>query len=382
MINPQFDDLRPYYDEEIAPAMQRIADSEYFPVLSAYVYPNKAVEEVRRMIKSYTTINEFQHQVMKTASEQVIARSISRFSYEGIERLDNDACYLFVSNHRDIVLDSMLLQYVFRCSGRRTTEVTFGSNLMCSPLIVDIGKSNKMFKVIRGGSVKDFYANSRHLSEYIRYALTEKRESVWIAQRNGRTKDGVDATDQGIVKMFYMSSPGDPVRALAALNIVPVSVSYRWEPCDTLKALELYRLRRTGTYVKKPGEDLNSILTGLWQPKGEVHIAICPPLSEAEFAPLSGLPHSKLNRKVAALIDNRIRSCYRLTPNSYIAHDIRSKTSRYAEQYTQAEKDDFTRHYRKALSDNDVEDKEMFGDIFLGIYANPVDSKLIALQER
>lgn len=377
MPTPKFDDLRPYYDEEIAAAMQRIAESELFPVLSAYVYPSKPVEEVRQMIKSYTTISEFQHQVMKATNEQILARSICRFSYEGINRLDRDACYLFVSNHRDIVLDSMLLQYALHCSGYRTTEITFGSNLMSSPLIVDVGKSNKMFTVIRGGSVKDFYANSRRLSEYIRYALTEKRESVWIAQRNGRTKDGVDATDQGVVKMFYMSSPGNPVRALAALNIVPVAISYRWEPCDTLKALELYRLRRTGAYAKKPGEDLHSILTGITQPKGEVHIAVGRPIVEADLAPLQGLPHSRLNRQVAALIDVRIRSSYRLTPNSYIAHDLRAQSSQYAACYTQEEKDEFTCRYRRVLT-TDVEDKKMLGDIFLGIYANPVDSKRLA----
>jgi hypothetical protein len=377
MVNPKFDDLRPYCDEEIAAAMHRIAESKNFPALSAYVYPHKTVEEVKQLIKSYTTIDEFQHEVMKTTNEQVIARSIRRFSYEGIDRLDKEACYLFVSNHRDIMLDSSLLQYAFHCSGYRTTEITFGSNLMSTPLVVDIGKSNKMFKVIRGGSVKEFYANSRRLSEYIRYALTEKRESVWIAQRNGRTKDGVDATDQAIVKMFYMSRAGDPVRALAELRIVPVSISYGWEPCDTQKALEVYLRRRTGAYAKKPGEDLNSILTGLTQPKGEVHIAVCSPLSEADLAPLSGLPHSKLSRQVAALIDARIRSSYKLTCNSYIAHDIRSQSSQYAACYTQEEKDEFTRHYSKALT-SDVEDKEMLGDIFLGIYANPVDSKRLA----
>jgi hypothetical protein len=317
---------------------------------------------------------------MTAVTEQIIARSIRRFSYEGVSKLDKNACYLFVSNHRDIMLDSALLQYALHRSGYRTTEITFGSNLMSSPLIIDVGKSNKMFKVIRGGSSKDFYASSLHLSEYIRYTLTEKRESVWIAQRNGRTKDGVDATDQAIVKMFGMSSPDNPVKALAELNIVPVAVSYQWEPCDALKALELYRLCRTGTYAKKPGEDLSSILTGVNQPKGDVHIAVCSPISEADLAPLSGLPHSRFNRQVAAIIDDRIYKSYRLTCNSYIAHDMRSHSNRYADRYTQEEKDQFVRRYSSALA-SDVEDKKMLGDIFLGIYANPVDTKRLASEE-
>ncbi|MDR0687127.1 MAG: acyltransferase [Prevotellaceae bacterium] len=377
MTNSQFDDLRPYYDEEIASAMRRITESEHFATLASYVYPNKDVEEVKRIIKSYTTIDEFQHQVMTTVNEQVIARSISRFTYEGIDKLDKDACYLFVSNHRDIMLDSSLLQQALHYSGYPTTEITFGSNLMSSQLIIDIGKSNKMFKVVRGGSAKDFYTNSLHLSEYIRYALTQKQQSVWIAQRNGRTKDGIDATDQAIIKMFYMSHPENPVRALAELSIVPVAISYQWEPCDMLKAMELYQLRRTGAYAKKPGEDLNSILTGINQPKGEVHISVCSPLSEADLAPLSGLPNNKFNKQVAALIDNRARRSYKLSCNSYIAHDIRSQSSRHAARYTQEEKDEFTRRYSKAIA-ADVEDKQMLSDIFLGIYANPVDSKQLA----
>ena len=152
------------------------------------------------------------------------------------------------------MLDASLLQNHLVDGGIETTEITFGANLMVSPLVVDIGKSNKMFKVERpGGSIKDFYRSSLHLSEYIRYAITEKHESVWIAQRNGRTKDGIDATDQGIIKMFCMSELHDKIHALAELNIVPVAVSYEWESCDILKALELYESQYT-RYTKKPGD--------------------------------------------------------------------------------------------------------------------------------
>ncbi|MDR1273484.1 MAG: 1-acyl-sn-glycerol-3-phosphate acyltransferase [Odoribacteraceae bacterium] len=373
MIDEHFDDLRPYRDEEIAPAMHRVADSEYFPLLSSFAYPGRDVEEVKAMIRGYTTIDEFQLQVMKVVAEQVIARSISRFSHDGIEKLDAGGRYLFISNHRDIVLDALLLQYALYRSGHRTSEITFGSNLMSSPLVVDIGKSNKMFKLVRAGNMKDAYANARRLSAYIRHALAEKRESIWIAQRNGRTKDGADATDQGIIKMFYMSSPRDPADALARLNIVPVSISYQWEPCDLLKAIECYH-SRSGKYVKQPGEDLNSILTGVTQPKGEVHLRVGAPLSGDELAPLAALPHSKFNKQVAALIDKQINGNYRLTCNNYIAHDLRARAERHASRYTPAEKENFIRHYHQVLA-ADVEDKDLLGTIFLGIYANPVDAR-------
>ncbi|MDR1919705.1 MAG: 1-acyl-sn-glycerol-3-phosphate acyltransferase [Tannerellaceae bacterium] len=376
MRNETFDDLRPYYDEEIAAAMSRIADSPYFPALASFVYPDKEVEEVKQTLRHYTTINEFQLQTMRAVNEQVIARSIRHFSYEGIEALDKEERYLFVSNHRDIMLDSSLLQYALYRSGHPTTEITFGSNLMSSQLVIDIGKSNKMFKVIRGGNAKDFYANSLHLSEYIRYTLLQKRESIWIAQRNGRTKDGMDMTDQGIVKVFYMSQPADPVKTLLELKIVPVSISYQWEPCDWLKAAELYQLRRTGAYTKQPGEDLHSILTGILQPKGDVHIAVGHPLREDELSPLAGLPNNKFNRQVATLMDKQIHANYRLTCNHYIAHDLRSESSTfYGTHYTKDEKETFLQHYRQGLK-AELEDKQLLSDIFLGIYANPVDSQI------
>ena len=377
MRNEKFDDLRPYYDEEIADAMHRIADSEHLSALSSFVFPNENVDDIKNRLKSYTTVDEFQTQIMKPVNDQIIKRSIAQLSYEGLEKLDKTKQYLYVSNHRDIVLDSSLLQYALFSSGFRTTEITFGSNLMNPQLVVDIGKSNKMFKVIRGANAKDFYYNSLHLSEYMRYTLVEKGESVWIAQRNGRTKDGIDATDQAIIKVFYMGSPLTPAKALAELNIVPISISYQWEPCDKLKALELYK-SRSEKYVKQPGEDLNSILTGMLQPKGNVHVSVGTPLSESELLPLETLPHSKFNKEVALLMDEQIISNYKLTCNNYIAHDIRGQKEEHAQMYTAEERAMFLQHYNNVMNE-DVADKKMFSDIFLGIYANPVDVKKLTV---
>jgi hypothetical protein len=369
-----FDDLRPYYDEEIAPAMQRIAGHEYFSLLAGYVFPGRDVEEVRRMVKQIASIDGFQLQVMRAVNEEVVRRSIHRFSFEGLDRLDRRRRYLFISNHRDIMLDATLFQYALYLTGHRSSEITFGSNLMSSQLAIDIGKSNKMFKVIRGGNIKDFYLNLLHLSNYIRHTLCEKRESVWIAQRNGRTKDGRDATDPALVKMFCMSAPDDnPVRALAELHIVPVAVSYQWETCDVLKAVELYR-SRTEKYVKQPGEDMNSILTGILQPKGDVHIAAGTLLTEDLLASFDGASNSRFGKQVAAWISNQIVANYRLTCNNYIAHDLRSGGNRYAAHYTQAEKDDFVAHC-SALEAVPVADPSALRDIFLGIYAHPVEAK-------
>ena len=372
----KFDDIRPFTDSEIPAAMRRIAESPQFPLLAQYVYPGEDIGRIKEMLLQFQNVYDFQHEVMRCVNEQVIARSTTSFTFDGFDVLDPQKCYLFVSNHRDIMLDACLLQYVLWQCGHETTEITFGANLMSSPLVIDIGKSNKMFRVERGGSPREFYRSSVHLSEYIRYCITEKHQSVWIAQRNGRTKDGIDQTDQGIIKMFGMSRPKEPVESLAELNIVPVSISYEWESCDLLKARELYLSRGT-TYVKQPGEDLNSILTGIMQPKGQVHIACCPVITADDLRPLvqeSGAD-GDYHRAVARLLDRRIISAYRLTPNNYIAFDLLDGGNTYASHYTDEQRQTFLR-YIENVGDMGINDTDTLRQILLGIYANPIKSKI------
>lgn len=380
METSKFEDIRPYFDEEIPSAMARIAESELFPLIASYVFPERNMEDVRAQIRNIQTINQFQHEVMSVVNEQVIKRSMTKFSYNGIERLDPNKRYLFVSNHRDIMLDSSLLQYILHINGHETSEITFGANLMCHPLVIDIGKSNKMFKVERGGNMKDFYQSSLLHSEYIRHAIVEKNQSVWIAQRNGRTKDGIDYTEPGLIRMFASSMPGDKLKALSELNIAPISISYEWETCDILKALELYESRFT-KYVKKPGEDLNSILTGIVSEKGHVHIEICEPISIDELQLFESLTKQEYVKAVARLIDKRINASYHLHPNNYIAFDIRYGTKRYEDRYSPTEKQEFYRRL-KELSNYEGCELDVLMDIFLGIYANPINSRSNAMSFR
>ena len=373
--NPQqFDDIRPYFDSEIPAAMERIVNSDFFGLLCTYVYPGKNPEDVKKMMLSFQTIRDFQLEVMRCVNEQVIARSMTSFTYSGVEKLDPKKKYLFISNHRDIMLDACLLQYILYRNGHETTEITFGANLMSSPLVFDIGKANKMFRVERGGNMKDFYMSSKNLSEYIRYVLTEKGQGMWIAQRNGRTKDGKDQTDQGIIKMFCMSEPTDKIKALSELNIIPVSVSYEWESCDILKALELYEARYS-KYIKKPGEDLNSILTGIAQPKGRVNFTFCDQITEADLHQFDNCTNNEYHRAVAQLIDKRIIEAYQLTPNNYIAHDLRYGQQLYRDHYTDEELNAFLA-FMERLNTFDIAEPDVLKDLYLGIYANPIDSKL------
>lgn len=374
MKSTLFDDIRPYNAEEIPAAMQRIAYSSSFPILAAYVYPEEPLDKVRKRIANYKTVKEFQTETMRMVNKRVIENSINDFSCSGLDKLDPHKQYLYVSNHRDIMLDSSLLQYFLVQNGFDTTEITFGANLMMNPLIIDIGKSNKMFKVERpGGSIKEFYRCSKHLSDYIRHVITEKKQSVWIAQRNGRTKDGNDATDQGIIKMFCMSCLNDKIKAIDQLHIVPVSISYEWESCDILKTLELYE-SQFSKYTKKPGEDLNSILTGIVQSKGRVHIELCDPISHAELAKFENLTNNEYHKAVAQLLDSRINTAYRLYPNNYIAYDLRYGTTKYQDCYTLEQKELFLKRV-KELELYDTCDIGILMDIFLGIYSNPINNK-------
>jgi len=369
-----FDDIRPYSDSEIPDAMHRIANSSMLPILVNYVFPDKSIDEIRQMLCSFKTIKDFQLGVMYHVNRQIIQQSVSEFTFGGIDLLQKGRPYLFVSNHRDIMLDASLLQNVLVENGLETSQITFGANLMMNPLVIDIGKSNKMFRVERpGGSVKEFYKASMHLSQYIRNAIVNQKESVWIAQRNGRTKDGNDQTDQGIVKMFCMSRQENKIAALSELNIVPVSVSYEWESCDILKAIELYESRNV-KYIKKPGEDLNSILTGILQYKGRVHFQVCPPITKTELLQFDDCTNNEYHKRVARLIDERILTAYRLWPNNYIAYDMHYGRQRFVDAYTAQEKQAFE-HRLEKLEKYEL-DAIQLKDVMLGIYSNPVNNKL------
>ena len=279
------------------------------------------------------------------------------------------------------MLDASLLSYALVSNGFDSLEITFGANLMQGEFVIDVGKLNKMFRVERpGGDIREFYNALEHLSDYIRTTIRQKNQSIWIAQRNGRTKDGEDRTDQGIIKMFSISGPSNKIKAIAELNIVPVAISYEWEPCDILKAIELYR-RARGPYKKKPGEDLNSILTGVLQQKGRIHISICKQITEDDISPFGTLSDNLFYKRVAGLMDRRICTAYKLFPNNYIAHDILYGSDSFDRNYSHAEKEEFESHLAKLLTTVSSEEYSEIRNLLLKIYSNPVDSKNIFSQQ-
>jgi hypothetical protein len=301
----------------------------------------------------------------------IINRTSKGLTTSGFDKLIPGTPYLFVANHRDIVLDSAILQVVLLDFGHDTSEITFGSNLMTNQFIIDFGKVNRMFKVYRGGNRMELFRTSQILSAYIRCTITQKRASAWIAQRNGRTKDGNDKTEPGLLKMLNISSPGDFSESFNELNIMPLAVSYEYEPCCAFKIKELLAAARGIPYQKEPREDLMSIITGITRQKGRIHLAACAPVSR--FLPGANELQNNNDRinKLAELIDSSIYSHYRLWPTNYIALDLLNNDQRYTQHYTPGELKEFKTYMDRELSIFKG-DPELPKNLLLKIYANPV----------
>lgn len=373
--NILFEDIRPYDDSQIAGAMARVVEDPMFDTIRTNLFPDYSRSEFAALFLSLDSVNGFQIKVMHQAICRILEGSQSSYSIRGLHNIDPAERYVFISNHRDIVLDSAILQVGLVDNGFQTTEITFGSNLMQSQITIDIGKSNKMFKVVRATSTRDFLIQSQILSQYIRYAVTEKRESVWIAQRNGRTKNGDDRTEPGLLKMLCMSGHEKEIaQRIGQLNIVPIVVSYQWEPCDALKTKEIYLSRRQ-KYEKSAHEDLNSIVTGITQKKGEIVIEILRPLN-ALWDGSDHLSQNESMRQIAGIIDHEIHRAYHLFDTNYLAWDLLHRGERYLNvHYGEELRSEFSDRMN-ALLDQMEGDRDELTTIFLEIYACPVDNKL------
>ena len=369
----KYSEIRPYQEDEVLSALTRIAKHPLLTPITSYLFPTEEPDKMSQLISSLKSVEDFQDKVMFFAIKKIILDTSSSLSYAGLDKLKNNKKHLYISNHRDILLDSGIIQVILHSNNIQTSEMAVGDNLITDPFIEDIARSNKMIRVERGKNARELYHSSMLLSNYIRKRISGNESSVWIAQRNGRTKDGVDLTEQGLLKMLEMSGSGDFAKDFDALSIIPISVSYEFEPCDLLKTKELYISRRR-KYVKVPGEDLNSILAGIMQYKGNVHIHFSQPLSFKELSALAKLEKNEKFKALAETIDNRIISSYQLWKNNYIAYDLLFPVDKYSSRYTLADKNRFVDYVRYKLSDTEGDPKEM-EEIFLSIYANPVLSK-------
>ena len=365
-----FDRVRCYNDGETVDALKRMVESDEFFPLFKHVFPNLDKSVIRDLFLSISGSFDFQKRIVDPAVVAVINHSMDHFSSSGIENLNTGEAFMFVSNHRDIVLDAALLQHVMISNNRNTTQITFGNNLMTSPFIIDFGKSNKMFTVFRDSDMREQLRNSQELSEYMRKVIKDQNESIWIAQRSGRTKNGMDVTQHGLLRMFAMSGKGSTKDRLKELNIVPLTISYEYEPCDYLKVYETCRSKK-GKYIKKRGEDFTSITEGIVGYKGKTKLVIGNLLNDFIDSLPDTMNKKELLQIVASEVDRQIYTNYQLWPTNYIAYDLLNDGQIYASQYNAGQKTSFLEHMKAVGAKVDL-DKMEFEKVFLNLYANPI----------
>lgn len=375
-MEDQFLDICPYSDEEAVKAFGELAKHSAVPVISKAIFPHERITFLSDKLKNLGSIDEFQQAIMTKAVDWVLNNTIRNFSYDGISNIQSvDGKFLMISNHRDIILDPALTQYVLSQNGISMSEICVGDNLLSNATVEKLLRSNRMIKVIRGISARELYLSSQLLSRYIRQTITSGKSSVWIAQRQGRTKNGFDETEQGLVKMFDMSGTGSFQENYSELNLIPLSISYEYEPCDIRKARELL-ISRTQKYVKGPKEDMHSIVSGIRQRKGNVHLNIGTPISREEIETAAGFDKNDRYQALMQFIDKRVVEGYKLWKTNFIAYDMVYDTTKYSDRYTPEDRESFiayTEHKLKKVER--TLNREDLREIFLRIYSNPVENK-------
>ena len=378
----EFESISPYTDEQASEALGKLADYPAVAQASRYFFPEESPDFLKNVLKQIKTIDQFQVLVMQRFVRWVIDHTAKNFSYDGISNIDTSKKFLALSNHRDIIMDPAITQLVLHTNGIPMTEIAVGDNLITNEAIEYLIRSNRMIKVVRGISARELYLSSQLLSKYIRLNITEQRSSIWLAQRQGRTKNGYDITEQGLLKMLDMSGTGDFQSNFEALNIIPMSISYEYEPCDILKARETV-ISRKHKYVKAEGEDFNSIMVGIMQQKGNVHLNIGKPLTSEEIAAAAQCDKNDRYQLIRHAVDIRVIEGYRLWKNNYIAYDILNHSFRYSDKYDAADVETFVAYMEKQLDTVEPTlNREDLRKHFLEIYANPVVSKELLAKEK
>jgi hypothetical protein len=375
-IDTEYHDIRPYRDHEFRQVIDNLLSSSLSDLLISTVFPDYPIESVRGQLKSMNTIKDFQEKVIYKAMQLILASTSTGLTKSGIENLKPGNNYLFVSNHRDIILDPSLINTMIVEQGFETAEVAIGDNLLEKPWVKELARLNKSFIVKRNLSVRELIHASKRLSCYIKATLLDQGSSVWIAQREGRAKDGNDRTQAGVLNMLGLCAEGSLKQHFIDLNIIPVSLSYELDPCDQDKVRSLYAKKMFGGYTKEPNEDNLAMRKGIMGNKGNIHIHFGLPIKDQIAALPDDLHKNDLIQQVGIMIDRQIIGNYKLQKSNQIAFDLLNNSSRgLGDEYTEDDK-------KRFLSELELKISKMAGDplelrsIFLEIYARPFKNKL------
>ncbi len=381
-VPSEFDPIRPYEPEELPEVYDKLLADEQFKHIMAYVYPNVPVEAIGKKMHACKTNLDFQRAFCYPILQKLIHEQSTGIDADFYD-VDIHNRYTFVSNHRDIVLDAAFLDKLLLDTGFSTTcEIAIGDNLLQLDWVRAMARVNKTFTVERALKSSEMLRASKRMSEYMHFAIAQKQENIWIAQRQGRAKNSNDLTQPAILKMMAMGGEGTIIDRLTQLHIVPVAISYQYDPCDYLKARE-YQLRRDLPYWKKaPGDDLESMAVGIKGYKGHIHYSCAPCIDEWLQTVDQDQPRNKMFDQIAEHIDHEIHRNYHLYPQNYIALDMIQNTNMYNENYTQEEYDKFEEYIvsRLALIDIDHKDEVYLRRCLLTQYAYPTRNYLTATE--
>ena len=379
MTLSDFDAIRPFEPEELPAAYDRLVANPQFRAVVEMLYPQVPFEALEKKMRACNTSMEFQLAFCYDFLEMLMAKASLGLDID-VEAIDVSKRFTFVSNHRDIVLDSALLDKLLVDAGFKTTcEIAIGDNLLSLPWVKDLVRINKSFIVERSLQPREMLLASKRLSEYMHFVIQEKNDNVWIAQREGRAKDSDDRTQPAILKMMAMGGTGTPSERLQQLHIVPLSISYEFDPCDFLKAREFQLRRDNPEWKKGKNDDMVSMQTGIMGFKGHVHYHCAPCIDEYLQQLPADTPKTEFFDIVAAHIDSEIHRNYRLYPSNYIAADMLDGTSFAKEgKYTEADRQQFEAYLQGQLNKIDLADKDIpfLRERMLTMYANPLRNKM------
>jgi len=366
-----FEEIRFFHDHEVQSALKQYVKHPMVKALLQFSFPDKSFGEIEELTLSCNSIRDFQTKIIYNSVQRVLEKSSEGLTYNGFDKLEKEESYMYISNHRDIILDTSLLNCVLYETDLKMTASAIGDNLVKKPFLLLLSKINRNFLVQRGLGPREMLKSSLTLSEYIKHLLLEEHRSVWMAQREGRTKDGNDTTQQGVLKMLAMAKGGLSIaQYFSKIKIVPVSISYEFDPTDVLKMPEIMAKRMETTYIKSANEDFNSIMKGALGQKGRIHITAGNVLNDSWFENLESEFSSTndLLKAIATKIDEKIHTNYKLWPANYIALDLLNNNNTYSAHYTIKEKRQFERRLTRRI---DVKNS-LEVNSYLLMYANPV----------
>ncbi|MBO6005725.1 MAG: 1-acyl-sn-glycerol-3-phosphate acyltransferase [Paludibacteraceae bacterium] len=378
-----FESIRPYRDEEVHSQLESLLNEPKMLALLPVLFPNTNLDELKKMLLSIDSVHAFQSSVIKAYLDNIEVIATDGVELNGFENIDTSKAYIFISNHRDIILDSAFLNTHLIAANVPLTEIAIGDNLLIYDWIRKLVRLNRSFIVERNLPVRQQLDSSMRLSAYIRDSISRRNRSVWIAQRGGRAKDSNDRTQVALLKMFNMSGNGSFADNFKEINLCPLSITYEYDPCDYLKAKEFQQKRDNADYKKSQADDLLNMKTGVLGKKGRVRFQITGPIFDEidEIVAKTSVKNEQLTM-LADAIDRRIHKNYTIFPNNKVAYDELFNESRFASEYTKEEKERFDNYIDGQFQKIDLENKDtaFLRTKMLEMYANPLVNHLKAIE--